>query len=146
MNNSPMNNTMQELLTGSAPATVVYTVGGSFPGWSNLRLDADGSYELRSTMAEDQQQHEFSGTVSPDRVSALIAQLRDERIWEVEHVKKRAPGETAARIEVTAGERSAAVELWTSEVRRVPAFQRATDVLVALIGELSGGVISEPGR
>jgi hypothetical protein len=141
-----MNDTMRDLVSSPEPAAVTYTVGGTYTGWTSLRLDADGGFELLSTMAEDQQQHEFSGTVQADRVAGLVALLRDERIWEVEHVKKRAPGETAARIEVTAGDRSAGVELWTSEVRRVPAFQRATAVLVELIDELSGGVVAEPGR
>jgi hypothetical protein len=141
-----MNDTMRDLVNGSEPAAVTYTVGGTYPGWTSLRLTADGDYELQSTMAEDGQQHGFSGKVRPDQVAEFVTLLRNERIWEVEHVKKRAPGETAARIEVTVGDRSAVVELWTSEVRRVPAFQRATAVLVELIGELSGGEIAEPGR
>jgi hypothetical protein len=129
-----------------AESTVIYTVGAPPRGWTRLRIDGGGDYELRSTVTADRQERHYCGTLPAERVQRLMTLLRDERVWEVTHVKKRAPGEPAARVEVAAGGRSEAVELWTSEVARVPAFQRVTEALVEIIREVSGGAVAEPGR
>jgi hypothetical protein len=133
-------------MTGQDMFAVVYTVGAPPRGWTILRIGGAGDYELRSTVTADRAERTFRGNLPPERLGPLRALLRDEGFRSAGHVKKRAPGEPAARIEVTDGGRAATVELWTSEVARVPAFQRVTDELVGLIGEVSGGVVAEPGR
>jgi hypothetical protein len=125
---------------------VVYTVGASPTGRTRLELDGAGTFRLDSDVTSDRRSVELAGTIEPERLAELLRLLADLRLWEVEHVRKRAPGEPEARIEVAADGDAAAATLWVSEVAKVPAFQRATDELLRTIAELSAGTVLEPGR
>jgi hypothetical protein len=125
---------------------IVYTVGEPPTGKTRLELDGAGTFRLESDVTSDRRAVELTGTIERRRLAELLRLLADVRLWEVEHVRKRAPGEPEARIEVAADGDAGAAVLWVSEVARVPAFQRATDALLQTISELSGGVVLEPGR
>jgi len=129
-----------------ADTAITYTIGAPPGDWTHLHVGADGGFELRSTATAGRQGHHFSGTLTAEQINRVTAELRDGQLWASEHVRKRGPGETAARIELICAGRSKSVELWTREVALVPAFHRATAVLVELIHDVSGGVILEPGR
>jgi hypothetical protein len=133
-------------MTDQDTLDVTYTVGAPPRGWTVLRISGGGDYELRSTVTADRSEREFRGSLPVERLGPLRAALRDEEFRAATHIKKRAPGEPAARVEVIDGGQSATVELWTSEVARVPAFLSVTEVLVELIREVSGGAVQEPGR
>ena len=124
-----------------------YTIGDAFSGRTELSLRGDGGYRVSSTPTAGREPVEFTGSVDPAEVEGLVSALRDARVWESEHVRKR-PREddpeatVAARSEAGNGE----VTLWVSEIARVPQFAAAQDALLAFARRVSDGAILEEGR
>ena len=135
------------LLEGSRDGVLSYEVGDEFRGATELRLGADGAYELRSTRTAGRRALTFEGRVDPERVRAVAAVWREVRLWEVAHQRSK-PGEDdpEAVLALRTGPRRSAVVLWVSEVPSSEAFQRAREPLLDLIQELSDGQILEFGR
>lgn len=132
--------------TDLATARLLYAVGDSRTGRTRLELAGRGGFTLESDVTSDRAPRRYSGTIPPERIRALLMRLAGFGLDEVEHVRKRAPGEPESRIELTIDGESAAASLWVSEVANVPPFHQATDELLALIRELSDGAVLEPGR
>lgn len=145
---------MQELLTGFldgaiAPADFVlrYRIGSATTDETALELRGDGRYDAVSTATAGGRRLAYSGEVSAADARAVVAALADARVWEAGHVERHRPkGDAPAALSVAAGDRGAEVELWASEIADVPQFAAAQDAVLALIHEISGGAVLEPGR
>jgi hypothetical protein len=135
------------LLEGALDGVLSYEVGDGFRGATELRLHADGAYQLRSTRTAGRRRLTFDGRIDPERVRAVAATWREARVWEIHHQRSK-PGEDdpEAVLALQAGARRSEVVLWVSEVPSSEAFQRAREPLLKLIQELSDGQILEFAR
>lgn len=126
---------------------LVYAIGDAFSGRTELRLGGEGAYRASSTATAGREPLEFAGSVEAAEVRDVVAALVDAQVWEADHVRSK-PGEddpeatVAARSPHGAGE----VTLWVSEIRRVPPFAAAQEVLLGFVRAVSDGRVLEPGR
>jgi hypothetical protein len=144
-----MSDRMRMLLEEAPPerVTLVYDIGRPTPRVTRLELEGTGAYRLESDATDDRTRRRYEGEADPATLRELLSVLAATRIWESEHVRKRAPGEAEARIALRAdGGEEAAVVAWAGEVRKIPAFQDATNAILQVISALSGGEVKEPGR
>ncbi len=145
---------MEALLTGYldgtiAPADLVvcYRIGDAFSGETGLDLRGDGTYDAFSTATAGRQRRTYRGQLSVDDARALVRALCDARVWEARHVRsKPREDDPLASLSVTADGADAAVELWVSEIDRVPPFAAAQDAVLDVIRRISGGEVLESGR
>jgi hypothetical protein len=124
-----------------------YHVGSEFYGETDARFQADGRYELWSTVTEGRQRREFSGQCGPEDIRELVSLVAREELWAVHHVRPTQTDDDAlARLEAGDGIRHGASELWVSEVESVPSFARVQDAVLELVRRLSAGSILETGH
>ncbi len=132
---------------GGSDHRLAYRIGNEFTGETAAAFGADGSYELWSTVTPGHEHREFTGHCDPAEIAALAALMAAEELWTVTHIDPRQrEDDSLVVLEAGDGERSGRVELWLSEVPRVPGFARVQEALLELVRRLSGGVILEEGR
>jgi hypothetical protein len=142
-----MESDLAGLEQGTLDGVLSYRVGDEFRGATELRLAADGSYELSSTRTAGRRRLTFEGRIDAERVRAVAAAWRAARLWDVEHQRAK-PGEDdpEAILALETGGRRSDVVLWVSEVPSSEPFRRAREPLLELVQELSDGQILEYGR
>jgi hypothetical protein len=124
-----------------------YHIGSEFYGETDARFEADGRYELWSTVTDDEERRQFSGKCDPNDVGDLISLIVREQLWDVHHVRTTQTEDDAlVYLEASDGERHGRIELWVSEVTLVPPFERVQAAVLELVRKLSGNVILEIGR
>ena len=131
----------------TAGSELTYDIGSEFYGETHAWFGGDGSYRIWSTVTEGRARLDYSGECDPDDVAAAIEAFRREAVWTLSH-RRVFQGEDDAlvRVAVQDDDGVGQVELWVSEVRGTPDFERAQAPLLELIRRLSGATILETGR
>ena len=133
--------------TNRSEFVIRYHIGDDFSTETQFDLRGDGAFDLWSTATHGRQRRTFSGQLDINQVQQVVTALQETRFWEVQHIKTH-PGEDdpEASIAVTAGGDSFQVTLWVSEIRHSPIFNKAQQLLLALVHEISGGQVLENGQ
>jgi hypothetical protein len=124
-----------------------YHIGSEFYGETAAHFEADGKYELWSTATPGRERRQFSGRCDPKEVRDIVALIKREQLWTVQHVQpNQADDDSLAILQVGDATRHARIELWVSEIESVPSFGRVQTAVLDVIRRLSGGEILEAGR
>lgn len=124
-----------------------YRIGSEFYGETSAHFEADGTYDLWSTVTEGRERRQFSGQHDPRDIGDIVALIDREHLSTVRHVRpNQADDDSLATVDIGDATSRARVELWVSEIESVPAFARVQAAVLDLIRRLSDGTILEAGR
>ncbi|MEU6153781.1 hypothetical protein ABZ816_27645 [Actinosynnema sp. NPDC047251] len=129
-----------------APAqfAIRYVIQGP-SGTTEARFAGTGEYRLSSTVTADHRPRSFIGRMGPHDVRELALVALRAGLWRAAHVGS-VDGGAETRIDVTAGEQTFSVVLWTSETAEVRSFDQVQQRILRLVHRLTGGAVQEVGR
>ncbi len=142
-----MESILRAFLKGNAPGfQLKYTIGNDFSGQTAFEVDGGGRYRLDSNVTRGRVPATYEGSLAPDRVRQIVTDLLATRFWETNEVQEKRMDDPFTRIDASLNDETAFARVRLSWLEANPGFTAAQNVLVAVINEVSKGVVLETGK
>ena len=124
-----------------------YHIGNTLVGETNMTLYGDGTYKLWSTVTNDRQKLNFTGTLNPFEVNTIIRMIIETKIWTIKPKHPIPyPDDAEAYITITANKKEITIRLLISQIKTEPAFAKIQEAILNLVQKLSDREILETGN